>query len=99
MYVAAWPRWVESYGVMPHTYMRTTGPTSNGTTARCAVSKMWMVMRSWFGAAGPDALDAERSLALVAEVDGEERGREGLEPDCVLERSGVERPEVGDAVG
>ena len=34
---------------MPHTYMRTTGPTSNGTTARCAVSKSWIghAVRSW----------------------------------------------------
>ena len=25
-YVAAWPRWVASYGVMPHVYIVTTGP-------------------------------------------------------------------------
>jgi hypothetical protein len=33
--VAAWPRWVASYGVMPHTYI-VAGPV--GSTARRAVS-------------------------------------------------------------
>ena len=31
--MAAWPKWVASYGVMPHVYMVTTSPGSNGTTA------------------------------------------------------------------
>src|SRR4051812_6036825 len=85
-YVAAWPRCVESYGVMPHTYMRTVGPTSNGTTPRCTVSKRWIVTAGSSCRAGTDAFDAQRSLALVAEVDGEERGRERLETDRVLQR-------------
>ena len=31
--MAACPRWVASYGVMPHVYIVTTGPGSNGTTS------------------------------------------------------------------
>ncbi len=31
-YVLAWPRWVESYGVIPQMYIRTTAPGSNATT-------------------------------------------------------------------
>src|SRR5689334_13758047 len=83
---------------MPHTYMRTVGPTSNGTTSRCAVSKRWIVIARCSCGAGSDAFDAERSLALVLEVDGEQRGRERLEPDGVLERAGVEGAQVGDGV-
>ncbi len=33
MNVAAWPRWVASYGVMPHVYIKTWSFGSNGTTA------------------------------------------------------------------
>src|SRR3954463_4269160 len=83
---------------MPHTYMRTVGPTSKGTTARCAVSKRWIVIACSSCGARSDAFDAERSLALVLEVDREQRGRERLEPDGVLERTGVEGTQVGDGV-
>src|SRR3954454_15920707 len=83
---------------MPQTYMRTVGPTSNGTTSRCAVSKRWIVIAGPSGRAWTHAFDAERSLALVPEVDGEQRGRERLEPDRVLERTGVEGAQVGDGV-
>ena len=37
-YTWAWPMWAESYGVMPHEYMVTTGPGSNATTSPRAVS-------------------------------------------------------------
>ena len=37
-YTVAWPRWVASYGVMPHVYIVTSGPGSKGTTAWRAVS-------------------------------------------------------------
>src|SRR5436309_6319395 len=37
-YVAAWPTCAASYGVMPHVYIVTIGPGSNGTTSRRAVS-------------------------------------------------------------
>src|SRR3954463_8129519 len=88
---------------MPHTYMRTTGPTSKGTTARCAVSKISMVIvrstwRSASGSARPDPLEPQRALALVPQVDGEERGGERLDADGVGQRAGVERAEVGDGV-
>src|SRR5882757_1520886 len=83
---------------MPHTYMRTTGPTSKGTMLRCAVSKSSIVIAGSSCRAGSDAFDPKRCLALVAEVDGQQRSRERLEPDRVLERPGVERPEVGDGV-
>ena len=36
--VAACPRCVASYGVMPHVYMRTVSPGSKGTTCPLAVS-------------------------------------------------------------
>src|SRR4051794_27451768 len=83
---------------MPHTYMRTVGPTSNGTTSRCAVSNRWIVTAASSCRAGPDAFDAERSLALVAEVDREQRSRERLETDRVLQRPGVEGAQLGDGV-
>ncbi len=50
--MAAWPKWVASYGVMPHVYMVTSGPGSNGTTAWRAVSYSRM------GAVGTDRLVA-----------------------------------------
>ncbi len=93
--MAAWPRWVESYGVMPHTYMRTTGPTSNGTTARCAVSKM---LDRHVAAAEPTPSMRSEPFALVPEVDGEQGRGEGLDADRVRERAGVEGPQVGDGV-
>src|SRR5690606_3479650 len=38
-YVAAWPRWVASYGVIPQTYIRApSGPGRVGCTPRRAVS-------------------------------------------------------------
>src|SRR5690348_12761581 len=83
---------------MPQTYIRTTGPTSKGTIDCCAVSKSSMVMRSAGAAAGADALDPERALALVPEVDGEQRGGERLEAHRVLERTRIESAEIGDGV-
>src|SRR5918996_915413 len=38
--------WVESYGVMPHVYIVTVGPTSNGTISPRAVSKSRIGSRS-----------------------------------------------------
>ena len=58
-YVAACPRWVESYGVMPQTYIRTVGPTVErddtplAPCRRCAASS---------GARGLDAREPERGL-------------------------------------
>src|SRR5699024_9922797 len=37
-YVAAWPRCVESYGVMPQTYIVASGPGRTGLTCASAVS-------------------------------------------------------------
>jgi hypothetical protein len=38
-YTAACPMCAESYGVIPHVYMVTSGPGSNATTSPRAVSK------------------------------------------------------------
>src|SRR4051794_36267539 len=92
-YVAACPRWVESYGVMPHTYIFTVGPGSNGTTLRAAVSNSFM--RAPPSRSVPlQPQEPEGALALVPEVDGEQQCGEGLDPDCVGERAAVERAQL-----
>src|SRR4028118_297770 len=102
--------WVESYGVMPHVYMVTTGPGSKATTSPRAVS-----CRRTPGRLGPgdgqvvrhlgdrsrllvgDAGELDRHAGLVPHVELEEHGGEGLDRRGVRELTGVEGPQPRDA--
>ena len=90
---SAWPRWVASYGVMPHVYIVTTGPGSNGTTSWRAVSyrRIGIARRS-----GLDAGELRRHPGLVADVELQQHGGEGLDRRGVRQLAGVERPAAGD---
>src|SRR6266851_8375660 len=73
--------------------MVTTGPGSKATTARLAVSYSRITM----GSLGQlDAGHAKGCPCLVADVELEEHGREGLDRGGVGQRAGVQRPQAGD---
>src|SRR6476620_8967003 len=96
MYVAACPRCVESYGVIPHTYIRTVGGGSNGTTARRAVSYKRIVTAAPYRQARATPIrshrrEAEAPAHLVSDVDRQQDRRERLHSDGVAQRSAVER--------
>src|SRR5207237_5915359 len=89
--VAAWPTWPPSYGVIPHVYIVTVGPGSNGTTAWRAVSynRMGIVL-------DVQPCETDSGPRLVADVDLQQHGREGLDRRRGRERARVARAQAGD---
>src|SRR5207302_9614299 len=78
---------------MPHVYMVTTGPGSKGTTARSAVSYSRTVTASL---AGVDAGHAYGGAGLVADVELQQHGGEGLDGRGDGQRTRVQGPAAGD---
>src|SRR5437016_1616883 len=70
--VAAWPTWPPSYGVMPHVYIVTVGPGSNGTTSCRDVSKILTTRLL-------DAGDADADPRLVLAVQLQQHRRHRLD--------------------
>src|SRR6187431_2110546 len=100
MNVAAWPRCVASYGVIPHVYISTCSLGSNGTIARSAVSYSCIaaligsrLSRSRLNSPRVpfDSRELRRDTRLVPDVKLEQHGRERLDRGGIGEFAGVER--------
>ena len=100
--MAACPRWAASYGVMPHVYIVTTGPGSNGTTSagRCRTAASPTARRSM-------PVSCTAAAGLVADVQleqhGGERPRSARRCDSVPasrgRRPGILADELGGRLG
>src|SRR5436305_13122841 len=76
---------------MPHVYIVTVGPGSNGTTASRAVS----YKRIGIGALDVESGQADGSPGLVADVDLQQDGGEGLDRRGGGQGTGVDGAEAG----
>src|SRR5687768_3463320 len=94
MKVAAWPRCVASYGVIPHVYISTRSPGSNGTMARRDVSyrrRLATVSVLRVARIGLDPGQLGRHPGLVPDVELQQHRGEGLDRRGVRQLAGVER--------
>src|SRR5688572_21530620 len=87
--------WAESYGVMPHVYILTMGPGSNGTMSWRAVSKSQIIGTALL-AGKLDAGEADGRPGLVAHVELEQHGRDRLDGGGVAQAPRVEGAQIGD---
>src|SRR3954471_23799708 len=101
MNVAAWPRCVASYGVMPQVYIVTSSPGSNGTISRFAVSyrRIGLTRCSFRRNDGIelDPRELRRDAGLVAHVELQHHRGERLDRHRVGQLAGVEPSAAGDA--